>query len=96
MGRVNRADPFYFPNPIIMRVFFALFLFSISAKLSAAPFPVENGTAKAEIVISDSPTRMQRVAVEEFRPQIEKISGARLPIVTEPSRALGVSALGVQ
>ena len=28
---------------------------------------------------------MQRVAAHEFRQQIEKISGARLPIVTEPS-----------
>ena len=31
------------------------------------------------------PPRMQRVAAEEFRGDNEKISGARLPIVTAPS-----------
>src|SRR5262245_15376275 len=46
---------------------------------------VENGTPRAEIVISDKPTRMQRVAAHEFRADLEKISGARLPIVTEPT-----------
>jgi len=46
---------------------------------------VENGQAQAEIVISDKPSRMVRVAAHEFRQQIEKISGARLPIVTQPT-----------
>lgn len=46
---------------------------------------VENGQARAEIIISETPTRMQRVAAQEFRTNIEKISGARLPIVTQPS-----------
>lgn len=53
--------------------------------LSADSFLVENGEPRAVIVISDTPTRMQRVAAEEFRTRIEKISGARLPIVTEAS-----------
>lgn len=48
-------------------------------------FLVENGQPRAEIIISDKPTRMSRVAAQEFRQQIEKISGARLPIVTQPS-----------
>lgn len=52
---------------------------------AAETFLVENGQPRAEIVISDKPTRMQRVAAHEFRMQIEKISGARLPIVTQPS-----------
>ena len=52
---------------------------------AAETFLVENGQPRAEIVISDKPTRMQRVAAHEFRLQIEKISGARLPIVTQPS-----------
>lgn len=51
---------------------------------AAAPAIVENGQPRAEIVISETPTRTQRVAAEEFRTQIEKISGARLPIVTRP------------
>lgn len=46
---------------------------------------VENGQPRAEIVISETPTRMQRVAAHEFRMQIEKISGAQLPIITAPS-----------
>ena len=52
---------------------------------AADQFIVENGIPKAEIVISETPARMQRVAAHEFRMQIEKISGARLPIVTAPS-----------
>jgi tetratricopeptide (TPR) repeat protein len=46
---------------------------------------VEDGKPGAEIIISVNPTRMQRVAAHEFRSNIEKITGARLPIVTGPS-----------
>lgn len=60
----------------------ALSLLLVSSAL-AQPFLVENGQARAEIVIAEKPTRMQRVAAHEFRQQIEKISGARLPIVTQ-------------
>ncbi len=63
---------------------FFLFLLLTSSAL-AQPLLVENGEPRAEIVISDKPTRMQRVAAHEFRQQIEKISGAKLPIVTQPS-----------
>lgn len=66
-----------------MRAFACLTLFAIPAL--AQPFLVENGQPRAEIIISDKPTRTQRVAAHEFRLQIEKISGARLPIVTKPS-----------
>lgn len=52
--------------------------------LSGDRLIVDDGVPKAAIVISETPTRMQRVAAEEFRTQIEKISGARLSIVTEP------------
>ncbi len=51
----------------------------------AQPFLVENGQPRAEIVLAEKPTRMQRVAAHEFRQQIEKISGAKLPLVTQPS-----------
>ncbi len=60
------------------------FFFGISM-LNAQPLLVENSQPRAEIVISDKATRMQRVAAHEFRTQIEKISGARLPIVTQPT-----------
>lgn len=49
------------------------------------PFIVENGQPKAEIIISETPSRMQRMAAHEFRQQIEKISSARLPVVTTPT-----------
>ena len=50
---------------------------------------VEDGKPGAEIIISVNPTRMQRVAAHEFRSNIEKITGARLPIVTGPSGKFG-------
>lgn len=63
---------------------FILFLLLTSTAL-AQPFLVENGQPQAEIVIAEKPTRMQRAAAHEFRQQIEKISSAKLPIVTQPS-----------
>lgn len=66
-----------------MKPLFALLLGA--SLLHAQPFIVENGQPRAEIVIAEKPSRMQRVAAHEFRQQIEKISGARLPIVTRPS-----------
>jgi len=53
--------------------------------LRAEVLLVENGQPRAEIILGGQPTRMQRVAADEFRTQIEKISGARLPIVTQPT-----------
>ncbi len=66
-----------------MKTLLALFL-GVSV-LNAQPFLVENQQPRAEIVIAGNPTRMQQVAAHEFRQQIEKISGARLPIVKRPS-----------
>jgi hypothetical protein len=51
----------------------------------AETYLVENGHPRAEIIISDQPARMTRIAAHEFRQQIEKISGARLPIITQPT-----------
>ena len=66
----------------MLRLLLAIFLASSAL---AQPFLVENGQPRAEIVIADKPTSMARVAAHEFRQQIEKISGAKLPIVTQPS-----------
>ena len=63
--------------------FLFLFFGFLTPVFSADQFLVEEGVPKAVIVISENPTRMQRVAAEEFRTQIEKISGARLPIATK-------------
>lgn len=56
-----------------------------SSALSADLLVVEGGRARAEIVISDSPERSVRLAAHELRESLEKISGARLPILTKPS-----------
>jgi hypothetical protein len=68
-----------------VRLLLSLIVPSVALQLHAQPVLVENGQPRAEIIISDKPTRMQRVAAHEFRMQIQKISGARLPIVTQPS-----------
>ena len=70
---------------------FLIFILAVSNTLHAADnFLVESGQPRAEIIIPENPTRMQRVAAEEFREDIEKISGARLPIVTAPSGKMAV------
>jgi tetratricopeptide (TPR) repeat protein len=51
----------------------------------AETYLVENGQPRAEIVISDKPLRTVRLAAQELQDGIQKISGARLPIVTVPS-----------
>ncbi len=45
---------------------------------------VEDGEARAVIVIAPEPARMTRYAASELQNYIEKISGAHLPVVTEP------------
>ncbi|MBL9132647.1 MAG: hypothetical protein JNG86_15685, partial [Verrucomicrobiaceae bacterium] len=66
-----------------MRIIAFSLLFASTAL--AQPFLVENGQPRAEIIIAEKPARMQRMAAHEFRQQIEKISGARLPIITQPT-----------
>lgn len=71
-------------SPVRQFLSFLLLLITFPSDAADA-FLVEDGKPRSVIVISEAPTRMQRVAAEEFRMQIEKISGARLPIVTKPS-----------
>ncbi|MGV3663448.1 MAG: DUF4838 domain-containing protein [Prosthecobacter sp.] len=51
---------------------------------SAESMLVENGVPHAEIVLSDKPARMAKLAAKELQTYVEKISGARLEIVSEP------------
>jgi hypothetical protein len=51
----------------------------------ADPLLVENGEPCSEIVIAENPPRLVKLAAEELQSYVEKISGARLPILTEPS-----------
>ena len=52
----------------------------------AEPWIVENGRPLAEIVIAKEPTRSARFGATELQSYIEKISGARLEIVSEPTK----------
>lgn len=61
-----------------------LFLFASSVMAGAAPLIVENGEPRAQIVISQHPATLTRLAAEELQTYIRKMSGAELPIVTEP------------
>jgi len=63
----------------------ALLFSSLAAVHAADTFLVENGQPRAEIIISDKPQRSTRLAAQELQDQIAKISGARLPIVTQAS-----------
>src|SRR5687767_3081504 len=67
-----------------VRAVVASFLLTLPA-MAAERFIVENGEPRAEIVIAETPERSVRVAADELRTYVEKISGARLPIVTAPS-----------
>ena len=58
---------------------------SVSSVHAADAFLVENGQPRAEIVISDTPQRTTRLAAQELQDGIQKISSARLPIVTQPT-----------
>lgn len=46
---------------------------------------VENGQPRAEIVVAEKPARMAKLAARELQSYVEKISGAKLAIVTAPS-----------
>ena len=56
-----------------------------SSVYAADTFLVEDGHPRAEIVISDRPQRTTRLAAQELQDGIQKISSARLPIVTQPN-----------
>ena len=54
---------------------------------------VTGGKPRATIVLSDMPTSASQLAAFELRHFVEKISGARLPIVREPNRVQGTVIL---
>ncbi|MCA1808077.1 MAG: DUF4838 domain-containing protein [Kiritimatiellia bacterium] len=51
---------------------------------------VQDGAARAQIVIAENPPRMVSLAAQELQEHLNKISGAELPIVHEPSADLPV------
>ncbi|MCB1065931.1 MAG: DUF4838 domain-containing protein [Verrucomicrobiae bacterium] len=71
---------------------FTILLFAMfSTPLFAETWLVESGEPQAEIVISEKPTRSARLGATELQTYIEKISGARLEIVSEPTKQRPVS-----
>lgn len=70
------------------RAFFLSLVFTCCACLSSFAvdgFIVENGKPLAEIVIAKEAPRSTHLAARELQTYIEKISGAKLAMVTEPS-----------
>ena len=61
-----------------------LFCLCIASTALAQPFLVENGQPRAEIIIAEKPARMAKLAAKELQTYVEKISGAKLEIVTQP------------
>ncbi len=53
---------------------------------------VENGQPRAEIVVAENRPRMTTLAALELRQFIERMSGARLPIVTAPTSGVNRAA----
>ncbi len=54
-------------------------------------FLIQDGQPKAEIIIAEKTPRTTRLAAQELQTYVEKISGARLSVVTEPSGNVPVS-----
>lgn len=56
-----------------------------SRLLAGDAYLVRDGHPQAEIVIAESPERSVRFAAADLQTYVQKISGARLPIVTKPT-----------
>lgn len=56
----------------------------------AEPVLVQDGQPRADIVIAPQPPRMVKPAASELQTYVQKISGAKLPIVTEPGQDVPV------
>lgn len=66
------------------------FLAFFSSLAQAETFLVKNGQPNAEIIISEQPNRPAEFGAGELQSYIEKISGARLEILTTPSEKVPV------
>ncbi|MGQ9505151.1 MAG: DUF4838 domain-containing protein [Thermogutta sp.] len=73
------------PRTIVLGVMAMLCFLAWNGSAVANSWIVENGQPRAEIVIAEKPLRTVRLAAAELQDYLEKISGARLPIVTAPS-----------
>lgn len=70
---------------------FLAFLFSSLTSLFAAELNlIENGQPRAEIILAEKPARGARLAAYELQTYLQKISGAKLPVVTAPTGGVPV------
>ena len=76
-------------SDVIMRhtvfVFTALLLGPLAGLRAEEMLLVEKGVPRAEIVVAEKRPRMVTLAALELRQVVQKMSGARLPIVTAPT-----------
>ena len=70
------------PNTIAS---FWMLLVLLTSAHAGESFLVKDGLAQAEIIISEKPQRTTRLAANELQHYVEKLSGARLAIASEPS-----------
>jgi len=61
-----------------LRLLAALLPSSLAPVHAADTLLIENGQARAEIIIAEKPARMTKLAAKEWQTYLEKISGARL------------------
>ena len=78
------------PMKIFRLIFLNFFLLGSASIHAAETHLVENGQARSEIVIAEQPQRTVRLAAHELQTYLEKISGAKLPIVTAPTSGVPV------
>ena len=85
-SQTNSSDCAIDETPTVPSLLTALWLaLGCAGSVSAAPFIVEEGRPRAELVIAEKSPHMVSLAARELQTHVEKISGAKLPIVTEPS-----------
>ncbi len=70
------------------------FLFSLDAASAEKGLVLaENGQPKASIIIAAEPDAKTKVAAEELQSYVEKISGAKLPILDDTAKPAGAALL---
>lgn len=70
------------PAAFIAPVFFVL---ASASPACSAPWLIKDGQAQSEIVISEKPPRMVRLAADELQTYLLRITGAKLLITTVPT-----------
>jgi hypothetical protein len=63
----------------------------VHADATSSKWLVENGQPRAQIVVAADPPRKTRLAAQELQRYIQKISGATLPIVTQPADGVAIN-----